>query len=135
MSPPSESGGPPISNAAAVGTNVQARSNPAPLGREQDRVSPVGDAELAVDVVDVAAHRALGQPEVGADLLVALALGQPPKRPLLHLREGRWALRHPRPARALQVVDDRVERLLVQREPPSERDEHIRAYRIAAREV
>src|SRR5205085_7700778 len=102
MCPPSESGGPPISNAAAVGTNVQARSNPASLGGEQDRVSPVGDAELAIDVVDMAADGALRQPEVGRDLLVALALGQAAKRPLLHQREWRRSLRHARPARALE---------------------------------
>src|SRR5436190_9673694 len=98
MCAPSESGRPPISNPAAVGTNVQARSNPASLRGEQDRMSPVGDAELAVDVVNVAADRALRKPEVRRDLLVPLAFGQAAKGLLLHQRERRRALRHARPA-------------------------------------
>src|SRR5947209_15772192 len=54
------------------------RLEPAPLGGDQDRLSPVARAHLAVDVVEVGADRARGEPELRGDLLVDHAAGQPP---------------------------------------------------------
>src|SRR2546423_15713247 len=91
-----------ISDRARRGTNVQARlrrnagSYPVSLCGEQDRMGTVGHTELAVKVVYVAAHGALGQSEVDGDLLVPLALGQSAQSLLLHLRKGRRLLRHGR---------------------------------------
>src|SRR5919198_5962924 len=50
---------------------------PAALGRVQDRLRAIDGAELAVDVVQVRAHRAGGERELERDLLVDHALGEP----------------------------------------------------------
>src|SRR3954470_11610835 len=108
MYEPSVSGDALIRNRAVSGTNVQARSNPASLRGEEDRVRAVGDAQLAIEVVYVAANGALSDPEIRCDLLVALAVGKSAKGFLLHRGERRRTLRQARATRPLELVDDRV---------------------------
>src|SRR5207237_972747 len=50
---------------------------PAALGGDQHGLGAVDGTELAVDVVQVRAHRARGERELVGDLLVDLALGEP----------------------------------------------------------
>src|SRR5207244_1539995 len=60
---------------------------PAALGGDQDRLSAVDGAELAVDVVQVCAHRAGRQGQLVRDLLVDLAFGEPLQHAKLAARE------------------------------------------------
>ena len=53
------------------------RLQPAALGGDQHGLGAVDGAELAVDVVQVRAHRARRERQLVGDLLVDLALGQP----------------------------------------------------------
>ncbi len=56
------------------------RSDPAALARDEDSLGAIGGADLAVDVVEVGPHRARGEPHLGGDLLVDLALGEAAER-------------------------------------------------------
>src|SRR3954452_11619684 len=114
-----------ISEWPGVGTNVQGSYPPA-LGREQHGMGAIGHAKPAVEVVHVAAHGALCKPEVGCDLLVALSVGEPAEGLLLHVG-GRRGAGWPGPGerRALEVVDPRVQAILVERQAPAERRERV----------
>src|SRR5579875_4006567 len=63
-------------------------SQPAALGGDEDGLRAVDRAELAVDVVQMRAHRARRERELVRDLLVDLALGESLQHPQLASGEG-----------------------------------------------
>src|SRR5215218_10542727 len=63
-------------SSSRVSRATPARLQPAALGGVQHGLGAVDRAELAVDVVEVRAHRAGGERELVGDLLVDVALGE-----------------------------------------------------------
>src|SRR4029077_11164462 len=80
---------------------------PAALGRDEDGLGAIDGAELAVDVVQVRAHRARRERQLVGDLLVDVALGEALEDLELARRErARVDLARAADGRVRQVVHD-----------------------------